>query len=119
MRKRTPEESAAYFRAYRARKKAAAGAPATPPPKQGATPESVIATPAPCPSCAAHAATLAIAQEMIATLEAQLTTARRMDTATPSAHKVTPEDAEALRQRVVSDKINSFNRGPVIGTARV
>jgi hypothetical protein len=119
MKKRTPEESAAYFREYRARKKAAAGVPAIPPPKQGATPAPVIATPAPCPSCAALAAMLAIAQERIATLEAQLTAAHRMDTATPSAHEVTPENAEVLRQRVVSDKINSFNRGPVIGTARV
>jgi len=117
MRKRTPEESAAYFREYRARKKAAAGATATTSPKKSATPAPVIATPTPCPSCAALATTLAVAQERIVSLEGQLAAALR--TATPLAHKVTPEDAEALRQRVVSDKINSFNRGPVIGTARV
>jgi len=97
MRKRTPEESAAYFREYRARKKAAAGAPATPPPKEGATPESVIATPAPCPSCTAHAATLVIAQERIASLEGQLAAAHR--TATPS------------------HRVNTYGKNPCIGVA--
>jgi hypothetical protein len=116
MKKRTKEESAAYFREYRARKKAAAGAPATPLPKKGATPAPVIATPAPCPSCAAHSAALAIAQEKIASLEAQLAFARH--TATPSA----PDDAEALRQRVIAakvDRINSYGKNPSIGIARI
>jgi hypothetical protein len=99
MRKRTPEESVAYFRAYRARKKAAAEAPATPSPKKGATPAPVIATPTPCPSCATHSAALAIAQERISMLEGQLAAARRTVSATPS------------------HRINTYGKNPCIGVA--
>ena len=130
MRKRTPEESAAYFREYRARKKEAAGASATPTQKKGATPTQcntlsatpspVSATPAPCPSCATHAAALVIAQERIVSLERQLAPIRTT-TATPSAHKGKEEDSESLRQRVIAakvDRINSYGKNPSIGTAR-
>jgi hypothetical protein len=112
MKKRTKEQSAAYFRAYRARKKAAATV--TPAQKKGATPiqrNTRTATPKPdhCANCADLAADVSRLTDRIATLEAQLA---KGDRATPTA-----DDADALRQRVISDKINSYGKNPVIGRA--
>jgi hypothetical protein len=126
MRKRTPEESAAYFREYRARKKASAGAPATPLPKKGATPAT---PPSPiscvCPNCEAQAAEIAHLGDLVRTLLAKVATLEGDITgSSTTAHQVTPKGAaaDALRQPMITEKtnrINTFGRNPSIGVARI
>jgi hypothetical protein len=106
MKKRTPEESAAYFREYRARKKATAGVPAAPLPKKGATPSqrnTQTATPKPdhCANCADLVAEVSRLRDRIATLEDQLAKGSR---ATP-----TPAAVDKI------DHINTYGKGHNIG----
>jgi hypothetical protein len=132
MKKRTPEESAAYFREYCARKKAAAGAPATPPPKQGATP---IATPPPlavspalhisgvCPNCEAQATEIAGLRDLVQTLLEKVATMEvNITGSSTTAHQVTPkgDDAETMQKHVNAAKvgrINNYGKNPSIGKA--
>lgn len=115
MKKRTPAESAAYFREYRARKKAAAGAPATPSPKKGTTPAT---PPSPiscvCPNCEAQAAEIARLGDLVRTLLAKVATLEADITgSSTTAHQVTPKGAEK------TNRINTFGRNPSIGIARI
>jgi hypothetical protein len=114
MKKRTPAESVAYFREYRSRKKSAAGATATPPPKEGATPlqcntQSAAPQPDHCANCAPLAAEVSRLTACIASLEAQITNGSR---AKPVP---TSEEADPLRVRVVAGKINTYDKGHNIG----
>lgn len=65
----------------------------------------------PCANCADLTAEVSRLRDSIETLEDQLAKGSR---ATPTA-----EDAEALRQRVIAGKINSYGKNPVIGRARI
>lgn len=101
MKKRTKEENAAYARELRARKRAQIAAladvpPVAPAPRRSTQSVAPVA-PTPCPACAAQAAALAIAQERISSLEAQLAAAR--STTAPS------------------HRINTYGKNPCIGVA--
>lgn len=95
---------AAYQRARRAKKKAAALAAVNPAVKPDA---------APCQNCVRLEAENARLLKRIATLDAcHEECARRPGPESRDA-------AEALRQRVLADKINSYGKNPVIGRARI
>jgi hypothetical protein len=145
MKKRTKEEMAKYRRELRARNKAqsvtspekAPVTPATPAenrPKchtQNVTlaPDHVTPAAPVCLSCQAKIAEIAALQERIKTLEAQpraalphLPPVDRPVTPKPDGKTLDKSEQEALRQRVIADKvnrINTFGKGHSIGTARL
>jgi len=123
MKVRTKEENAAYHKAYRARKSAQPVTPApitpvTPSPKRNTrsitpvTPAPPIvspAAPAVCSGCQEKIAEIARLRDRVAALVARI-----------DAPAVSKDEAEALRQRVIADKVNrikTYSNGHVIGSA--
>lgn len=113
MKKRTKEENAAYARELRARKKAQKKTPVPVTPALKRSTQSVApVAPAPgvCSGCRDKAAEIVRLRDEIERLNARLNVA-----------PVSKDEAEALRQRVLADKVNRLNnlgKGHVIGTAR-
>lgn len=120
MKLRTKEEMAAYRRELRARQKAQ---PVTPKSKAPVTP----VTPAPkrntrsaapgfismpeCSGCRDKMAEIVLLRDEVERLKARL-----------NVKPVSQDEAEALRQRVLADKVNRLNnlgKGHNIGTARL
>lgn len=120
MKKRTKAEMAKYRRDLRARKKAQEDV--TPRAENLVTPVTPLqiavtpvapspVAPALCSGCKEKLTEIARLSEKVRTLEA------RLDARTPPK-----DEAEALRQRVIADKvnrINTFGKGHAIGTARI
>jgi hypothetical protein len=134
MKKRTKAENAAHARAQRLKKKMGSVSPAavavspkknvSPARKKAQKKTSVIVVPRPpfpppatffpCPNCERLEREVARLLKRIDALEA------RPD-ARAEGKPMAKDDTEALRQRVIADKverINNYSRGHVIGTAR-
>ena len=139
MKKRTKEEAAAAMRASRARKKAQPVTPAAVTPKKTVTPVTPVtpAAPAVCSGCQEKITEIARLRERIRTLEGS--PAAKVDLPyrppidrpplppvacplAPAAGKALDRDeAEALRLRVVADKVNrirGYSTGHSIGSVR-
>jgi hypothetical protein len=87
--------------------------PANAPPAQ--------ASAAVCQNCERLRAEVSMLLAQIATLEDQQQQEKRLTAGSRHAEKISKDDAEALRQRVIADKverINSYSRGHVIGSTR-
>ena len=103
MKKRTKEEMAAY---QKARRHAMT-------PKKCNTPD-VTPVSVPCPNCAALSLEVKTLLAKVAQLEAQVKRAATKPEPLPKG-----DDADALRKRVIADKINRINnygKGANIGT---
>lgn len=138
MKKRTKEEMTKYRRDLRARKKAqchtrschtrAGFCHTRRPPdvnpdfmKNSRTGKIHNAAPFPCPNCERLRADLLRERAEVSRLKDELMQQAQRPKAGRHAEKISKDDAEALRQRVIADKvgrINSYSRGHVIGTAR-
>jgi hypothetical protein len=125
MKPRTKEENAAHSRAQREKKRLAAVSPARVSPRITSTVSPAPPISGVCPNCEAQAAEIAHLGDLVLTLLAKVATLEAdINGSSTTAHQVTPkgDNAEALRQRVIAEKtnrINTFGRNPVIGSARL
>lgn len=113
MKPRSKEENAAHARAQRLKKKMGSVSPGSVPPVRNRTTRNA----APCPNCATKDAEIVRLNTRMAMLEDQIKKQQEKPTDTSKS-----EDTAALSEPVVAAKvgrINSFNRGPVIGSARI
>lgn len=110
MKKRTKAENAAHSKAQREKKHKDRVSPAAVSPVSPAADRITLPADVPCPECVRLRA------------ENSKLLARLLEQAKPPAVKVSADEAEALRQRVIATKINrinSFGNGHAIGTARI